>query len=154
MCSLGLRFSTRWAAVWIMQVGLSGDIPDSNVFGQWLGPIWQVQLGKSLVMLIGPRGPSIKYIKLFWTNFSPCHTSRDPQIKYVTHLGPPIFSSRAYMHTYICRYRGFVLVHGGFCSRSFVRGFLSGRFCPGWFCPSPSVIIHLLQQKAKHHFQF
>src|SRR6218665_2021516 len=42
-------------------------------------------------------GPSIKYVMLFLANFDPpppvtlCHTSRDPQ-KYVTHLGPPIFS--------------------------------------------------------------
>src|SRR6218665_659215 len=43
------------------------------------------------------------------------------------------------MHTctYICLYRGFVLVREGLCSGSFVRGFLSGRFCLGWFCPSP-----------------
>src|SRR6218665_1199217 len=42
-------------------------------------------------------GPSIKYVMLSLANFDPpppvtlCHTSRDPQ-KYVTHLGPPIFS--------------------------------------------------------------
>jgi len=46
-------------------------------------------------------------------------------------------------------YRGFVLVRGGFCSRSFVRG-----FCLEGFVRSSSVVIHLLQQKAKHHFKF
>ena len=30
---------------------------------------------------------------------------------------------------------------------------LSGRFCPGWSLPIPPYVrIHLLQQKAKHHF--
>src|SRR6218665_480277 len=67
---------------------------------------------------------SKKYITLFQTNFdSPsyvtlCHTSRD-LLKYVTHLGPPIFSITC-IHT--CLYRGFVLVRGGFCS-GFVWGF-------------------------------
>src|SRR6218665_2726723 len=33
--------------------------------------------------------------------------------------------------------------------------FLSGGFCPGWFLSvPPSVTIHLLQQKVKHHFKF
>src|SRR6218665_3753349 len=38
-------------------------------------------------------GPSIKYVMLFLANFyspSSCHTGPP---KYVTHLGPPIFSS-------------------------------------------------------------
>src|SRR6218665_2425051 len=35
------------------------------------------------------------------------------------------------------------------------EGLLSGRFCPGWFLSvPPSVIIHMLQQKVKHHFKF
>ena len=45
---------------------------------------------------------------------------------------------------------------------SIVRGVLSGRVClwSGKFCPGgflsipPSVKIHLLQQKVKHHFKF
>ena len=46
--------------------------------------------------------------------------------------------------------QGFVLVHCGFCP-----GFLSGRFCLGWFLfVPPSVRIHMLQHKAKHHFNF
>ena len=42
-----------------------------------------------------------------------------------------------YTHTYICLYRGFVLVRGGFCSGSFVRGFCLEGFARGRFCPSP-----------------
>ena len=30
-----------------------GAIPDSKNVGQWMGPIWQAQLGESLIMLIG-----------------------------------------------------------------------------------------------------
>ena len=78
---------------------------------------------------ITSQGPSIKYVTLFWTDFDPspvtlCHTSRDPRFLVV-----------AYMRTYIglCLYRGFDLVREGFCSGSFVRGFLSGKFFSGWF---------------------
>src|SRR6218665_2958773 len=43
-----------------------------------------------------------------------------------------------------------VFVRGGLSG-----GLLSGRFCLGWFLSiSPSVRIHLLQQKVKHHFKF
>ena len=56
------------------------------------------------------KGPSIKYVTLFSTNFDSappvthCHTSLDP-IKYVTHLGTPMFSStlHAYIHTSLQR---------------------------------------------------
>src|SRR6218665_3814804 len=104
---------------------------------------------------ISQKGPSIKYVTLFWTNFDPpsfCHTSLD-LLKFVTHLGPPILSNTC-IHRPTCLYRGFVLVRGGF-----VRGVCLGVFClegfvRGGFCPSPSVRIHPLQQKAKHHFQF
>ena len=66
-----------------------------------------------------------------------CHSSRTPQFLVV----------HAYIHTY-------VLVRKGFWTWGFVWGFLSGRFCPRWFLlVSPSVRIHPLQQKAKHHFQ-
>ena len=43
--------------------------PDSKNLGQWMGPIWQAQLGESLVMLlIGPsRAP--KFIALLGTKF-------------------------------------------------------------------------------------
>src|SRR6218665_722374 len=45
------------------------------------------------------------------------------------------------MHSHICLYRRFVIVRGGFCARVLSVGFLSGRFCPGWFCP-----YHLLSE--------
>src|SRR6218665_1743625 len=103
-------------------------------------------------------GPSIKYVTLFWTNFDfppsviLCHTSRD-LLKYVTHLGPPIFSSTCIGPTYMSLQgvwvssRGFLFgsLSGGFCLEGFVR---SG------FCPPPPVRIHPLQQKTKYPFQF
>src|SRR6218665_254693 len=63
---------------------------------------------------------------------TPCHTSQDP-LKYVTHLGPPIFSSTCIHNVFT---GGFVLVRGGF-----LPGGLSGVFClegfvRGGFCPS------------------
>src|SRR6218665_364293 len=106
------------------------------------------------------KGTSIKYVTLFWINFEPpllvtlCHTSRN-LLKNVTHLGPPTFSSTC-IHSYILTSLQKV------CLSS--RGFLFGEFCPGCFVwkvlsgvvlfVPPSVTIHLLQQKVKHHFQF
>src|SRR6218665_4181967 len=109
------------------------------------------------------KGPSIKYVTLFLANFDPpppCHTlshiPRPPQ-KYVTHLGPPRFSV------------GLVqkpeekppvqilsqLFAGAFVRGHLSRGLLSGMFCPGWVLSiTPSVRIHLLQQKVKNHFKF
>src|SRR6218665_1989409 len=84
-----------------------------------------------------------------------CHTSRDPQ-KYVTHLGPPDF-----LVGLVQTIRTKTLCTNSLnCSRSFVReglseGLWTGRFCPGGFLSiPPSVTIHLLQQKVKHHFKF
>src|SRR6218665_3603354 len=99
---------------------------------------------------ISQKGPSIKYVTLFWTNFDSslsvtlCHTSRDP-LKYVTHLRPPIFSSTC-IHACTCLYMfvyWFVLVRGGFCL-GFVWGFCLEGFVRGGFCPSPllSEYIH------------
>ena len=42
--------------------------PDSKILGQWMGPIWQAQLGESLVMLIGPSWAP-KFIALLGTKF-------------------------------------------------------------------------------------
>src|SRR6218665_978553 len=106
---------------------------------------------------ISQKGPSIKYVTLFWTNFdSPpsvtlCHTSRD-LLKYVTHLGPPQFVVvHAYIHVFT---EGLCYFAGGF-----VRGLVWGFFV--WkvssrvvFVRPPSVRIHQLQKKTKHHFQF
>src|SRR6218665_30412 len=82
------------------------------------------------------EGPSIKYVMLFLANFDPpslCHTLSHipgPQ-KYVTHLGPPIFSrpskkpgqSPLYKFSLNCS-SGFL--SGGFCYWSFVWKVLSG----------------------------
>ena len=90
-------------------------------------------------------GPFIKYVTLFWTNFDPllsvtrCHTYLDPpKVRQISRTrAPPGFQQ--YMHTYmyICLYRRFALVRGSFCSESFVRGFLSEGFRPGWFLSIP-----------------
>ena len=105
------------------------------------------------------KGLSIKNVTLFWANFDPhppvrlCPTSRDITKKYVTRLGPPILVGLVQK----ARTKGpctnslqlFARVLSGFFC------LLSGRFCPGWFLSAPpSVRIHLLQQKVKHHFQF
>src|SRR6218665_4123918 len=54
----------------------------------------------SLPVLKPGKGPSIKYITLFWPILTPplpsvtlCHTSRDPPIVGHTSRTPPIFSS-------------------------------------------------------------
>src|SRR6218665_1980202 len=109
-------------------------------------------------------GLSIKYVTLFWPILT-----HSPLSHFVTHPGtpkstshisdPPIFSrpsrpiknpdkSPLYKFSLNCSW-GFL--YGGFCQ----RGLLSGMFCPGWFLSiPPSVRIHLLQQKGKHHFKF
>jgi len=99
-------------------------------------------------VIISPKGPSIKYVTQFWTNFEPLFLSH-----IVTHLGTPIFSSTC-IHTYV--FIGtFVLVRGGSCLEGFVRGFFVWKVLLGVvFVRPPSVRIHPLQQKAKHHFQF
>src|SRR6218665_3896199 len=59
------------------------------------------------------------------------------------------------MHTYICLYRGFVLVRGDFCLGLLLFFCLPGGFCPGWFLSvPPSVRIHPLQHKANITFNF
>src|SRR6218665_3032331 len=93
---------------------------------------------------ISQKGPSIKYVMLFWTNFdSPpsvtlCHASRD-LLKYVTHLGPPIVSSTC-IHTCLC------VSSRGFCSEVCL-GF-SGRFSPGWF-----LSVHLLSEYIHYNIK-
>src|SRR6218665_1984873 len=101
--------------------------------------------------------PSIKYVTLFWTNSDPL-----PQSHFVTHLGtplksshisdPPIFSSTC-IHTYVFT-EGLSWFAGVFV-REFCPGFFVWKILSGViFVRPPSVIIHLLQQKSKHHFQF
>src|SRR6218665_1402402 len=92
---------------------------------------------------------------LFLANFDPppsvtlCHTSRDPPKVRHTSRNPPIFSKQNTRTKAPCT-NSLSVVRGGFCPESFVRG-----SCPGSFLSiPPSVRIHLLQQKVKHHFKF
>src|SRR6218665_1597002 len=103
-------------------------------------------------------GPSIKYVTLFLANFDPpsplklCHTSRDPPKVRHTSRTPPIFSRPSTKIPDKSSLYKFNLN----CSRRFLSGgFVRVGFCPGWFLSvPPSVTIHLLQQKVKHHLKF
>src|SRR6218665_3668703 len=95
------------------------------------------------------KGPSIKYVTLFFANFDPppsCHTLSHipgPPRKYVTQLGPPhpIFSRPSTkIQDKSPQYKFYLN-----CSRRFLSGLV--------FVRSPFVTIHLLQQKVKHHFK-
>src|SRR6218665_1336407 len=100
------------------------------------------------------KGPSIKYVTLFLANFDPptpvtlFHTSPDPP-ETTSHISdpPPLFSRPSTKIPDESPLYKFYLN----CSRRFLpRG-----FCPGWFLSiPPSVTMHLLQQKVKHHFKF
>src|SRR6218665_628506 len=97
----------------------------------------------AIVCIMWPteEGPSIKYVTLFWTNFYPLPLSHFvthllTPLKYVTHLGPPFLVVHEYIHMSL---QGGFLVREGACSRSFVQGFLSGRFCPSPSCHNTSV---------------
>src|SRR6218665_4013912 len=107
-------------------------------------------------------GPSIKYVTLFLANFYPpspvtlCHTSRDHTESTSYILDPPIFSrpstknpnkSPLYKFSLKCSR---VFLCGGFVRGSLVWKILSGVV----FVRSPSVRIHLVQQKVKHHLKF
>src|SRR6218665_1112425 len=107
-------------------------------------------------------GPSIKYVTLFLANFDPL-----PLSHYVAHPGIPPnntshISDPRFLVGLVQKIRtkapctnSLSIVREGICLGAFVRGFLSVRFCPGWFLSvPPSVRIHLLQQKVKNHFKF
>src|SRR6218665_3958164 len=95
-------------------------------------------------------GPSIKYVMLFLANFDP-----PPLSHFVTHPGtpkstshisdPPIFSRPSTKTRKKAPCTNSLLIVRGV----FVQGALSGVV----FVHSPSVRIHLLQQKGKHHFK-
>src|SRR6218665_1901228 len=106
------------------------------------------------------QGPSIKYVTPFLANFDPfplSHFVTHPGTpkKYVTHLGPPIFSRPSTKHPNKNLKKP--------CTNSlsivreaYVRGILSRvleDFVRGGFVRSPSVRIHLLQQIVKRHFK-
>src|SRR6218665_492289 len=112
-------------------------------------------------MLIFIYLSSIKYVTLFLANFEPLPMSDfvthpgTPQ-KYVTHLGPPSLVDLVQKHPdknplykfFLNCSRGFL--SKGVCQGSFVWKVLSGVV----LSVPPSVKMHLLQQKAKHHFKF
>src|SRR6218665_1881576 len=117
--------------------------------------IHELHIGK------GFWGPFIKYVTLFWPIFtppSPCHTlSHIPEPPKVRHTSrtpsrflvglvqktrpkAPLYKTTNYLSN----------VRGGYCP-----GVLSGGLLSGWFLSvPPSVRMHLLQQKVKHHFTF
>src|SRR6218665_847483 len=108
------------------------------------------------------RGLSIKYVTLSLANFDPpppCHTlSHIPgPPKSTSHISDlPIFSwpSTKTRTKALCT-NSLSIFRGVFCPGVWSGGLLSGRFCSGWFLSiPPSVRIHLLQQKDKHHFKF
>src|SRR6218665_1533733 len=108
----------------------------------------------------GLLGPSINYATLFLTNFDPLPLSRlvtppGSPLKYVTHLGRPRFLVEQKTWTKTpCPVQSISQWFAGFLFGGFVRGFLSGRFCPGWFLSIPLFVrIPPLQQKVNHQFQ-
>src|SRR6218665_2952195 len=98
----------------------------------------------------------MKYVMLFLANFdhpSPCHTlshipgPTHPKVRHTSRTPLPIFSRPSTKIPDKSPLYKFYLN----CSRRF----LSGGFCQGWFFSvPPSVTIHQLQQKVKHHFKF
>jgi len=105
-------------------------------------------------------GPSIKYVMLIFANF-------DPLSHFVTHPANPQSTSHIsdlprFLVGLVQKTRtkapctnSLSIACGGFVQRVLSGGLLSGRFCLGWFLfVPPSVRIHLLKQKAKHHFKF
>src|SRR6218665_1981913 len=111
---------------------------------------------------IGPTyiHASIKYVTLFLVNFDPpvtlCHTSRDTTTKVRHTCRTSVFSrpgTKISDKSPLCIF--YLNCSRRFFPGGFVRGYMSGRFCPGWFLSvAPSITIHLLQQKVKHHFKF
>src|SRR6218665_1262751 len=98
-------------------------------------------------------GPSIKYVTLFLANFDPlpCHTlshipGAPPKVRHTSRTSP-IFSRPI---TKSPGQKSPVQILSQLFAEVFVRMILSGLV----FVRSPSVTIHLLQQKVKHHFKF
>src|SRR6218665_622547 len=101
--------------------------------------------------------------RYFWPIFTPlppvtlCHTSRDPPKVRHTSRTPPIYLVGLVqkIRTKALWTNSLSIVCGVFVWEGLSEGLWFGRFCPGWFLSiPPSVTIHLLQQKVKHHFKF
>src|SRR6218665_1696038 len=96
------------------------------------------------------KGPSIKFVTLFWTNFDPhpCHTlshiSRPPYSTshisepQVLVVGPTCIHARIHMSL-----QGGLSLFAGFLFVGFCPGFLSGWFCLGWFLSVPLLSAHI-----------
>src|SRR6218665_311441 len=108
--------------------------------------------------------PSIKYVTLFLANF---YSPLLPVTLRRTFPGPPESTSHISDPSIFRRpstkspdKSPLVQILSQLFAAVFVRGVLSGgllseRFCPGWsLSVPPSVRIHLLHQKVKHHFKF
>src|SRR6218665_3795469 len=95
----------------------------------------------------------MKYVTLFWPILtpSPCHTSRDPpKVRHTSRT--PYFLVGLVQNP---GQKPSVQILSQLFAGVLSEGLLSGRFGPGWFLSvPPSVRIHLLQQKVKHHFKF
>src|SRR6218665_302257 len=99
--------------------------------------------------------------RYFWPIFTPpvtlCHTSRDSPKKYITSRTPPDFLVGLVqkIRTKAPCTNSLSIVCGVFVQEGLSEGLWFGRFCPVWFLSiPPSVTIHPLQQKVKHHFKF
>src|SRR6218665_3753297 len=96
----------------------------------------------------------------FWPIFTAappvtlCHTSGDPQS--TSHISDhPFLVGLVQKTRQKPLYKFSLNCSRGFCSGVLSGGLLSGRFFSGVvFVSPPSVRIHLLQQKVKHHFKF
>src|SRR6218665_838928 len=104
------------------------------------------------------RGLSIKYVTLFLANFdppSPYHTlSHIPgPPKSMSHISdPPIFSKPSTKNPDKSPLYKFSHLFAGFCWGGFVRGSFVWKILSGVVLSiPPSVRIHLLLQKVKHH---
>src|SRR6218665_3776832 len=110
------------------------------------------------------KGPSIKYStsRYFWPILtpSPCHTlSHIPgPPKSTSHISDPTFLEGLVQKTRTkapCTNSLSIILFAGVYVWGFLRGLLSGRFCPGWFlCVPPSVRIHLYYRKLSITLNF
>src|SRR6218665_1150429 len=100
-------------------------------------------------------GPSIKYVTLFFlANFDPppplshfvTHPGTTPKVRHTSRTPRFLVGLVQKSRTKVPRTNSISIVRRGFCP---------GGFCQGWFLfIPPSVTMHLLQQKVKHHFKF
>src|SRR6218665_4000439 len=74
--------------------------------------------------------------------------------KYAAHLGPPFLAGLVQKTSTKTSCKNSLSIVHGLLSRVLARGSFVWKVLSGViFVRSPSVRIHLLQQKAKHHFK-